>query len=346
MAFNNPTGFWLLLILPGFLAAGALFTLLHKRDRGRFAIPELYNTLTRSISITKRRIRWILYTLGMLFLFIAITEPRFGTKTEIVNRMGVEIVIALDTSYSMLAEDLKPNRIEQAKYAIFHIINNLKGDRVALLAFAGKSFIQCPLTTDYGIAKTMLEYIDAGIIPEPGTNLGEAINGSIRLLEKGSEAGSESQIIILFTDGEHLTGDMKKATREAASKGIRIFTVGLGTPSGEIIPIRNEKGEIEDYKKDRSGNVVVTALDEETLEEIAYNTNGTYVRITHGEINMQGIIDQLGIMHKTDIYERKISRLKERYQIPLGVSLFFFLAWLMTGERRSRYSDYRLRETT
>jgi len=203
-----------------------------------------------------------------------------------------------------------------------------------VLAFAGKSFVQCPLTTDYGAAKTLLETVDIGIIPVPGTDLGEAITGSIKLLEKDSSAGSESQLIVLFTDGENLTGNPEKAAKAAASKDISIFTVGIGTTSGEIIPIRDEKGALEDYKKDSRGNVVKTVLDEETLRKIARITNGSYLRTVNGEVDIQTIIDQLGSMHKSDIHERKISRLKERYQIPLGISLLFLLPWLITGERR------------
>jgi len=345
MAFNNPQAFWLLLSLPLLLAVWFILTLLARRDRKRFAHTELYTALTRSISKTKRKIRWVLYSLGMFFLIITLTEPRFGTKTEIVKRRGVDIVISLDTSYSMLAEDVKPNRIKQAKYEIFRLIDNLKGDRVALLAFAGKSFVQCPLTTDYGAAKTLLEHIDIGIIPEPGTDIGEAITASMKLLETGSEALSESQLIILFTDGENLRGDPEKVAKDAASKEISIFTVGIGTTSGEIIPIRNDKGELEDYKKDSKGKVVKTALDEKTLGEIANITDGIYLRTVNGEVDIQSIIDLLGSMHKSDIHERKISRLKERYQIPLGISLFFFLIWLATSERRHGITIYRWRET-
>ncbi|MFC1691987.1 VWA domain-containing protein [Candidatus Latescibacterota bacterium] len=346
MAFNNPEVFWLLLLLPVLLAIGGFLSLVSRRDRRRFANLELYNTLTRSKSKAKQRIRWFLYALGMVFLVLALTEPRFGTKTEILRRMGIDIVIAMDTSYSMLAEDIKPNRIQQAKYEIHRLIDNLKGDRVALLAFAGKSFVQCPLTTDYGAAKTLLDNIDIGIIPEQSTNIGEAIEGSLILLEKGSDADSESQLIILFTDGENLSGNPGSAAKKAASKGIRIFTIGIGTRSGEIIPIRNERGELEDYKKDSKGNVVKTSLDEDTLISIASETNGSYLRTVNGEVDIQEIIDHLGTRHKTDIHERKISRLKERYQLPLGMSLFFLLIWISLGERRSGMLPSRWKEVS
>ncbi len=334
MAYNNLEAFWLLLALPAVVIIWFLLNIKSTRDRNRFAQMKLYETLTRSISTKKRRIRQVSYMFGLFFLVIALTGPRFGTRTEIVKRMGVDTVIAIDTSYSMLAEDIKPNRIMQSKYEINRFIDNLMDDRVSLVAFAGESFVQCPLTTDYGAAKTLLEYIDVGIVPIPGTNLENAITGSLELLTRGSEAGSESQLIILVTDGENISGDPEQAARRAANMNVRIFTVGIGTTGGEIIPIRNDQGKLEDYKKDSKGNVVKTSLDEKTLKYIAEKTNGSYVRAVSGEVDIQAIIDELGTMHKSDLHERKISRLKERYQIPLGFSLFFLLIWFALGERK------------
>ncbi len=345
MAFNNPGAFWLLLTIPALLILWGLVAFAARRDRNRFAEQELFGHLSRSISRNKRSLRAVLFVLGVLCLVIALTEPRFGTKTEIVRRKGVDIVIALDTSYSMLAEDVKPNRLRQAKYEIMRLIDSLEGDRVALIAFSGKSFVQCPLTSDYGAAKTLLETIDSGIIPVPGTNIGEAVNGAMQLLAKGSSAGGQSQMIILFTDGENLEGDPVRAAKTATGRDIRIFTVGIGTSSGEIIPIRNQEGMLEDYKKDRQGNVVKTSLDEKTLNEIARVSGGTYLRSINGEVDIQAIIDQLGTMHKADIHERKISRLKERYQIPLGAALTFLLVWLVLTERRNNVMRYHYRES-
>jgi len=344
MAFNSTEAFWLLLLLPILVIFGLGFGFFRKRDRERFAEPELYSVLSRSNSGMKRILKRILFITGLFFLVIALTEPRFGMRTEIVRRMGVDIVIALDTSYSMLAEDVKPNRMSQAKYEIIRFIDSLSGDRVALLAFSGKSFVQCPLTSDYGAAKTLLESIDVGIIPESGTNIGEALQGSMKLLAKGSEAESESQLVILFTDGENLSGNPERQASEALSRGIRIFTIGIGTKDGEIIPIRDEKGALKDYKKDEKGNVVKTALDEKALMTIADISKGEYLRTINGEINIQEIIDHLGLMRKADIHERKISRLKERYQIPLGASILFLLAYLIVGERRRKAINYRLKE--
>lgn len=345
MAFNNPGAFWLLLTIPALLIIWGLASFAAKRDRERFAEQELFGHLSRSISKYKRRVRSVLFVFGVIFLVISLTEPRFGTKTEIVRRKGVDLVIAIDTSYSMLAEDVKPNRLRQAKYEIMRLIDSLEGDRVAILAFSGKSFVQCPLTSDYGAAKTLLETIDSGIIPVPGTNIGEAINGAMQLLAKGSAAGGQSQMIILFTDGENLEGDPVRTAKSAAERDIRIFTVGIGTSSGEIIPIRNEEGTLEDYKKDRQGNVVKTALDEKTLNDISRVSGGTYLRSVNGEVDIQAIIEQLGTMHKADIHERKISRLKERYQIPLGASLAFLLIWLVMTERKTNVMRYRYRES-
>ncbi len=344
MAFHNPEAFWLMIAIPVLLVLGALLAIKKRKDRQYFASQELFDTLTRSLSINGRRIRAISYMLGLFFLVITCAGPRFGTKTEIIRRVGTDVVIVLDTSYSMLAEDIKPNRIKQARYEIRRLIDNLQGDRIALVAFAGKSFVQCPLTSDYSAAKTLLEYIDIGIIPEPGSDIGSAIKGALELLRRGSEASSESQVIILFTDGEDLSGNIEGSVKKAEDRDVRIFTVGIGTTRGELIPIRDENGQVETYKKDRKGNVVKTSLGEKTLLDIASGTQGTYLRTTDGEVDIQAIIDLLGLMQKSDIHELKISRLKERYQIPLGVSLFFLLIWLASGERRRGMDFSRGRE--
>jgi len=341
MAFNNPQAFWLLLIIPVMIVFALVTAFFGIKRRNRFASPELYSALARSINRGKRALRIVLIFAGALCVILALTEPRFGTKTEIIQRSGIDIAIAIDTSYSMLVEDIKPNRIRQAKYEIMRLIDSLKGDSVGIIAFSGKSFVQCPLTTDYAAAKTLLESIDIGVISEPGTNIGEAIDGSVDLLDKGSRGSFDSRMIILFTDGENLSGDPVKAAQKAAGANIRLFTVGIGTKDGEIIPIRNEYGELEDYKKDSKGNVVKTALDEQTLAELARIGTGSYIRTVNGEVDIQTIIDQLGTMQKSDIHERKVSRLKERYQIPLGIGLFFLLLWLMIGERRKLLSDIR-----
>ncbi|MDP2984065.1 MAG: VWA domain-containing protein [Candidatus Latescibacter sp.] len=333
MAFNNPEGFWLLLMVPCLALLGVLLALLSRRDRNRFAGPELFDGLSRSVSPVRRRIGQACFFAGLALAVIALAQPRFGTKTEIVKRMGVDVVIALDTSASMLAEDVKPSRIMQAKYEIGQFIDNLKGDRVAILAFTGKPFVQCPLTGDYAAAKTLLDFVNVGSVPEPGTNIANAIDGALDMLKRGSDAASESQLIILFTDGENLSGDPLAAARKAGLKGVHIFTVGVGTTGSELIPLRNEKGQLQGYKQNSKGEVVKTSLDEETLRKIADGTRGAYLREDNGEVNVKSILDGLGDIKKTDLNERRISRLQERYQIPLGFSLFFLLAWLLIGER-------------
>jgi Ca-activated chloride channel homolog len=339
MAFNSPESFWFLLLLPALAILGLIFAFLSRRDRNRFAGPELYNGISGSVSSVRRRIGMAFFFAGLVMAVFALAQPKFGTKTEIVKRMGVDVVIALDTSASMLAEDVKPSRIMQAKYEIGRFIDNLKGDRVAILAFTSKPFVQCPLTGDYAAAKTLLEFINVGSLPEPGTDIGNAIAGSLDLLRRGSDATSESQLIILFTDGDNLSGDPLAAARKANSKGVHIFTVGIGTAGKELIPLRGEKGELQGYKQDSKGEVVKTGLNEETLRKIADSTRGAYLHEENGEVNIKSILDSLGDIKKTDLNERKVSRLQERYQIPLGFSLFFLFAWLLIGERRSNKAE-------
>ena len=336
MAFNNPEGFWFLLLIPVLVILGVFLTILARRDRSRFAAGDLFDGITLSVSTLRRRIGVVCFFAGLGLAVIALTQPRFGVKTEIVKRMGVDVVIALDTSASMLAEDVKPNRIMQAKYEIGQFIDNLKGDRVAILAFTGKAFVQCPLTSDYAAAKTLLENVDVGSVPEPGTDIGNAITGALELLARGSDATSESQLIILFTDGDNLSGDPKAAARKAVSKGVHIFTVGIGTSGRELIPLRDEKGNLTGYKQDSKGETVKTSLNAEILGKIAESTHGSFLREDNGEVNVKSILDEMGDIKKTDLNERKVSRLQERYQIPLGFSLVFLFAWLLIGDRRSK----------
>lgn len=334
MVFHYPDAFWFLLAVPVLAIIGALLGILSARDRRRLADPTLYDALSHTVSKGKRRIKNACFLIGIFFLVIAMTEPRFGTKTELVKRTGIDIVIALDTSFSMLAEDVKPSRLSQAKYEIGRLFGSLEGDRVALLVFSGKSYVQCPLTNDYGAARTLLEFVDAGIVPVPGTNIGEAITASLDLLKRGSEVGAESQMIILFTDGENLDGKPEEAAKLANDKGVHILTVGLGTPGGEVIPMRNENGQLDGYKTDKKGDIVKSALNEEVLRKIALVSGGSYLREESGEVNVKSILEELGSLKKADLNERKISRLQERYQIPLGVSLLFLLSWLVINDRK------------
>ena len=334
MIFHNPEAFWFLLTIPLLAIIGALLALLSGRDRRRLADPALFEALSRSVSKGRRRLKLACFFIGVMFLVFAASEPRFGTKTELVKHTGVDIIIALDTSYSMLAEDVKPSRLAQAKYEIGRLINSLEGDRVALLVFSGKSYVQCPLTGDYGAAKTLLDFVDAGIVPVPGTNIGEAVSSSLDLLKRGSEVGGESQIIVLFTDGENLEGKPEEAAKLANDQGVHILTVGIGSSAGELIPMRGENGQLEGYKTDKKGEIVKSALNEEVLRKIALVSGGAYLREESGEVNVKSILEELGSLKKVDLNERKISRLQERYQIPLGVSLLFLLTWLVISDRR------------
>ncbi|MHB9030139.1 MAG: vWA domain-containing protein [Candidatus Latescibacterota bacterium] len=334
MAFHNPEAFWLLLTIPILAVLGALLSLQSRRDRKRFAEPQLFSALTGSLSRPRRNLGTACFFLGMLFLTFAIAEPRFGTKTEVVKRTGIDIIIALDTSLSMLAEDIRPNRLAQAKYEIGRLIDNLEGDRVALVVFSGRALVQCPLTNDYAAAKNLLDFVEAGIVPVAGTNIEDAVAASLDLLERGSEVGSESQLIILFTDGESLSGNPEGAAKKASGQGVHIIAVGIGTVGGELIPLRDEKGSLSGYKQDNKGEIVKTSLDEEVLRKVALLSGGAFLWEPNGEVSMDAVLQEVGGMKRADLSERRISRLKERYQIPLGVSLLFFLTWLVIGERR------------
>lgn len=339
MAFHNPGVLWLFVIIPLLALAGGFLVILSRRDRRRFAEPGLLDALSPSLSRPRRIAGTAAFFAGMCFLVLAMAEPRFGTKTEVVKRSGIDIVVALDTSISMLAEDVRPNRLAQAKYEIGRLIDRLEGDRVALLVFAGRSVVQCPLTGDYAAAKNMLEFVEAGAVPVPGTNIEEAVATSLELLSRGAENSRGSRLIILVTDGESLSGDPVKAAKKAASEGVHVITVGIGTPGGELIPIRDEMGRVAGYKQNEKGEIVKTRLDEETLTKVAAISGGVFLWEPNGEVNMDAVLEQVGSMRKADLTERRVSRLKDRYQLPLGVSLFFFLVWAVAGDRRFEWRN-------
>lgn len=343
MMFGDPNGIWFVAGVAALFLLGAFLANRNRRFKWRFADPALYSRLTDTVSRPKRIVRAVCFWAGMVLLSVAIMGPRFGTKTEIVTQMGADVAVVIDTSHSMLAEDVRPNRISQARYEIHRLIDNLAGDRVGLVAFAGDAFVQCPLTVDYAAAKTLLDNIDVGIIPEPGTNIEKALNAAIDLLVEGQTGGPISHTIVLITDGENLEGNVDEAVKRAVDRGIAVFTAGIGTTGGEIIPIRDDRGDLQDYKKDAQGNIVRTALDENMLRDVAQKTGGEYLRTSGGQTDLDTFIDYLGHMQETGIHERRISRMKEQYQLPLGASLLFLLTWTVLDERRGRLFSGRRR---
>ena len=284
MEFAEPSSFSWLLLLPLFALLLVVSLLFRMRRLRAFAHEK--NLMALAAPYAKRwcGLKILLAVLGLFLIIFALARPRWGFEWKEVKRRGVDIMIALDVSQSMKAQDIKPNRLKRARREIIDLIRMLKGDRIGLIAFAGVSYVQCPLTTDYKAVQMFLSHLDDSLIPVAGTSIGEAIGLGVKSLTEGSDVGTQGKAIILITDGEDQDSRPLAAAREAKEKGVQVFTIGMGQVGGAPIPLA-EGG----FKKDKKGHVVVTKLDESTLREIGQITGGGYVRSTSGDLDLKRI---------------------------------------------------------
>jgi Ca-activated chloride channel family protein len=329
--FGAPNWFWGLLLVP--LLVG-LFFRAEKRAAQRlraFVSARLLPDLARTVDRRRRKFRFALTLLGVALTIAALAKPRWGYTYQDVKRKGLDLIFAADTSRSMLSNDVAPTRLQRVKLAAQDLLGELQGDRVGLVAFAGRAFLQAPLTIDYDAAVEAINDLDTNTIPEGGTNISAAIELAVQTYGK-SAIGNRA--LIIFTDGEELTGDAIKSAKAAADAGVRIFTVGVGTPEGSLIPINAENGGTA-FVKDENGQVVKSKLDEKRLKEIAETTGGFYIHLEGGPAVMKQLFDDgLAKMQSGEIDERLSRQPIERYQWPLGAALFIFSAAFLLRERR------------
>ena len=283
---------------------------------------------------SRRRWRRVFLLLGYCFFVLAAMRPQIGTKLEKVKREGIDIVFALDVSKSMLAEDLKPDRLANAKNEIRAFIAHQTDDRVGLVAFAGDAFLACPLTLDYDAFLMFLASVDVSSIDAPGTDIARAIDVCRKAF---TDDKPRYKAIILITDGEQTApGDPISSAIDAAKSGVRIFTIGVGTPSGAPIPVKDKSGNIVGYKKDENGAIVTSHLDETTLSEIAERTGGKYFPARPGSEELHKILAEIDKMGKKELESITYSHYDERFYYPLGAAIFLiFLFWIFP-ERRKR----------
>ncbi|MFH1281731.1 MAG: VWA domain-containing protein [Candidatus Omnitrophota bacterium] len=320
-----------------FIALGLiLFNLwalrMRQRTWGKFAQKGLLAELLAQVDFGRQKLKAILFILGLLFCFFALLRPQWGFKWQELKRKGLDIIIALDTSKSMLASDIKPSRLERAKLAIRDFTRNLKGDRVGLIAFAGSAFLGCPLTIDYGGFLLALEDVDVHTIPRPGTSLSRLIKEAIHSFPAGE---SKYKVLIIITDGEDHEGGPLRLAQEAKKEGIIICCIGIGTQEGELIFVEQEDGHKE-FLKDNQGNAVKSRLNEEILQKIALATGGTYIRSTNTDFGLDLLYrGRLSKMEKRES-EAKLNKVyEERFQIPLAIGLILILIETIISDRKN-----------
>lgn len=327
-------------LLAGAIACGVAFLLYRLRDKRNreilenFAAKHLLEKLTASVSLRRRAVKRIFIMVALLCLFFALARPQWGFRWQEVKQRGIDVLFAIDTSKSMLAQDVKPDRLSRAKLAVLDFVSQLQGDRVGLVAFSGTAFTQCPLTLDYDAFAETLNELDTNIIPKGGTNLASAIEEAVTALESQK---SNHKILVLITDGEDLEGQGLVAARKATEVGLKIFAVGVGTAQGELIPVPEETGGVQ-FIKDAQGQVVKSRLDESTLVKIAEVTGGFYVPLgQRGEGLAQIYFQGLGGIPKEELSSKMQKVFIERFQIPLAIGiLFLILEFLLKDSASSR----------
>jgi Ca-activated chloride channel homolog len=331
--FEHTDFLWALLLIPSLTAIFIWMVIWKKRALQRFGewtiIQRLLPGLSRSRVITK----FIILMVGYGFLIIGIANPQIGSKLVEGERKGIDIMIALDVSNSMLAEDIKPSRLEMSKQAISKLIDNLGNDRLGIVIFAGNAYMQLPITTDYSAAKMFLTSIDTKIVPTQGTAIGEAIEMS----EGAFDDETHSRAIIIISDGENHEDDALDAAKKASEKGIIVYTVGMGLPEGAPIPEYNKYNQMVGYKKDRAGSTVVTKLDEAMLRQIASAGKGVYVRANNSQSGLKTILEEINKLEKTKFESRMFSDYEDRFQYFIAVSLILLILELLIFERKSKW---------
>ena len=331
MTFGSPVWFWALLAIP---VLAFLFVRAERRAIARlreFVSPRLLPQLSATVNRSRRVLRFALLMLGLAFAIISLARPQWGYIYEDVKRKGLDLLFAVDTSRSMLSNDVQPNRLERVKLAAQDLVAQLQGDRVGLIAFAGRAFLQAPLTIDYEAAVESITDLDTKTIPEGGTNISEAVNLAVQTFGK-SAAGNRA--LIIFTDGEELTGDAVKTAKAAADAGLKIFTIGVGTPQGSLIPIAGEENGTA-FVKDSAGQVVKSKLDEKRLQEIAQATGGFYLHLGDAPQTMSQLYSQgLAKMKAAEIDARLSRRPIERYEWPLGAAILAVATSVLVRERK------------
>lgn len=330
MRFAEPMFLWGLLTLPLFALLFAYAYHRRKKLAARFVSLSMLPKLSTSLSPWRRLAKVTLLLFAIAFLFVALARPQWGRKMEHIERRGLDLVLLQDISLSMLAEDVKPNRLTRSRHEISSFLESLSGDRVGLVAFSGEAQVMVPLTLDYGTVQMMLRELTPGWLM-PGTNLEKAIRKGMDLYRNSGSAGQYS-VMILMSDGEELEAAAVNAAKEAAEMGIRIYTIGIGSREGVPIPVPSKNGEIA-YKKDLQGNIVTTRLEDGTLQEIASATGGLYFYASPGEFQLQKVLTEIASLEKKEQASDRMENYQDRYQIFLGLAALLFLIEALVSER-------------
>lgn len=332
--FANPQYLWLLAAVPAFVLLFWMAARNRRRRLARFGCEETICELMPEVSQGRIVLKFIVFCSAFSLLVLAAAQPQFGSKLREERSQGIEMMLVVDVSNSMLAEDFEPNRLERTKYAIGKLFDGLQQERVGLVVFAGEPKVQLPITSDYRMAQAFAKRISTSLVGEQGTAVGKALQQAMLAFSSQSE---KSRVIVLITDGENHEDDALEAARMAKEQGIRIYTIGIGTPEGAPIRVGG------DFVKDEKGEMVVSKLDERMLEQIAAITDGAYVRATKQSIGLDEIVQSINDMEKSELSTVRFEEYNEQYQYLVAAALLLLLLeTAILGRRNPRLQRFNI----
>ena len=331
--FANPEYLIALWLVPILIVLYIFFNRNRKRLLEKFADKELHKFIMYSFSSIKSKIKYGLILIVLALLIMAFSNPQVGTKMQEVKQTGIDVYILLDVSRSMQAEDIKPNRLEKAKYQISNLIQKLRGDRIGLIVFSGEAYIQFPLTTDYSAANLFLSAVDFNSVPQPGTAIALAIDMAVQSFD----SAATDKAIIIITDGEDHEGDIDAAVEKAIDKEIKIYTIGLGSADGVPIPVYDNRGNIAGFRQDNSGQTVLTKLNESILKEIANDGDGKYYRGNNYEDYLDKIYSDLSTLEQAEFGVKKVTDYEDRFYFFLIPAIILLLIEIFITDKRSSF---------
>ena len=334
--FENPQYLYWLLVIPVLVAIYVLIRLWNKRQFERFASVKLRSFLVPMFSSARANTKFVLFNLITALLIIGAANLQSGSKMEKVKREGIDIFLCIDISNSMLAEDIATNRLERSKQAIYKLISKLGGDRIGVVVFAGNAYVQLPITTDYSAAKMFLSTVNPNLIPAQGTEIGRAIELAI----KSFGEDEHNKAIVIISDGEdHENGDAVKAAQEAAKRGIKIYTIGMGLDSGAPIPVYNKYGKNIGYKKDKEGNTIITKLDDNILRQIAEIGDGLYVRASNSNVGLDTIYEDINKTEKSEIEANVFTDYDDQFQWFVGAAIVLLIIEILLSSGKRKWES-------
>ena len=329
--FANPEYFYVLLVIPALMLLFIVAMHVRKRKILEFGNPELLYQLMPGYSKRRGWIKSSIFLFAFALMVVGLARPQFGSKLTEAKRKGIEIIIALDVSNSMLAQDIQPSRLDRAKQAISRLVDQLANDRIGLIVFAGDAYVQLPVTNDYTSAKMFLSSISPGMVPKQGTAIGSAINLAVNSFSPQSET---SKVVIIISDGEnHEDKPIEAAQRAFDEKGIVVHAIGIGSPNGAPIPLGSGN---RDFLRDKDDNVVVTKLDEETLSKVAISGGGKYLRASNAQIGLLPLFEEINRMERTEFKDKVYSEYDDQFQYLFGIALLLLIIEFFVLERKNK----------